>query len=117
MASWQRIQSHTVAGPRRPLTDFPVQPNGCLSLGLSPTTSNDAAFDPRKFADRTWRPREVNLPSVPKADAPGVATTGERISEEILAPYVEEVVYAEAQPQAPIEHVDAESRGELGARA
>ena len=116
MACWQGIQSHTVAGPRRPLTDFPVQPNGFLSAGLSPTASNEAAFDPRKDVEPTLRQNEVNLPRVAGGEPRGVPAPRKRKAEEILPTNICEVVHSKAETQAAFEQSHPGSGRELGAR-
>ena len=108
MASWQRIQSHTVAGPRRPLTDFPVQPNGFLSVRSISNAFGEAVFDPRKERDRTLAPSEVKLPGVSNAEPPGETSPRQRITQQILPARVEQVIDAEAQTQPRFEQVRAD---------
>ena len=96
MASWQGIQSHTVAGPRRPHTDFPVQPIGFLPSGLSPAAPGGTAFDPRKSDDGTLPPVEVNLPRVANGQTTRVSTAGKRKTQEILAADIREIIDAKA---------------------
>jgi hypothetical protein len=86
-----------VAGPRRLFTGFPVQPNGFLSVDLSPAASNEAAFNPREKNDGTCGRNKVNLPRVTKRDAARVTTSGKRIAQEILTSRVQEVVGPKAQ--------------------
>lgn len=117
MASWQRIQSPTVAGPRRPSTGFPPRPNGFLPRRSISSSFDEATFDPRKRRDDTPPRKEFKLPGLAVADPPRVSPAGERKAEQIVAPNVEEVVDASAETQAAFEHVDAEPRCQHGSRA
>ena len=64
---------------------------------------NEAAFDPRKNANRTLGRREVNLPGVTVAQSSGVPAPGKWITQQILPSRIEQVIDSKAQAEPALE--------------
>lgn len=100
-----------MAGPRRPLTDFPVQPNGFISVDLISNDFNEAAFNPRKSGNSSFVLSQVNLPRVTVAQPACVPASWKRIPQQILAAHIEKVIHSKAQTEPALEEIDADAGG------
>jgi hypothetical protein len=114
VASWQDIESHTVAGPRRPLTDFPVQPAAIVppaSLQHPKRLSRAEHLRPKLDGDTSFAASKVKraLPGMLVAHAAAEPEPRQWKAQQVLTANVQQVVDAEAEAQGTLEELGAQT--------